>query len=82
MKKILIHLVLILHIGNGLIAQVSETTLRKATKNTLSGKVVDFKNNSPLEGATVYLNDLKIGVATASDGSFTLNNIPAGKHMA
>jgi iron complex outermembrane receptor protein len=82
MKKILIHLVLFLHIGNGLIAQVSETTLRKATKNTLSGKVVDFKNNSPLEGATVYLNDLKIGVATASDGSFTLNNIPAGKHMA
>src|SRR5580765_2385262 len=50
-------------------------------RNSLSGKVIDVKTNSPLAGATVYINDLKSGVASGTDGAYSINNIPAGKHL-
>ena len=59
----------------------SQDGVHKNSRNSLTGKVIDIKTNNPLAGATVYLNDLKIGVATNADGSFAINNIPNGKHL-
>ncbi len=45
------------------------------------GKVVDESNNQPLEGASIYIPDLKKGVVVNQEGHFTLNNIPSGRHV-
>ena len=58
----------------------SQEVLHKG-KYSLSGKVIDVKTNNPLAGATVYINDLKTGVASSADGTFIFNNIPPGKHL-
>ncbi|HYE54468.1 MAG TPA: TonB-dependent receptor, partial [Chitinophagaceae bacterium] len=52
-----------------------------AQRNSFSGQVTDTATGKPLAGATVYFSDLKIGVATNADGSFTFNNVPAGRHL-
>ncbi len=81
MKKLFIYLVFIISASDHVLAQTTSPAIRKSMKNSLAGKVLDAKNNIPLIGATVYVNDLKIGVASGQDGSFLLNNIPAGKHL-
>jgi hypothetical protein len=79
MHKSVISFLVLIYFSNILFAQTDNSISGKSAKNSLSGKVTDAKNNAPLPGATVYLNDLKMGVATGSDGKYTLNNIPAGK---
>ena len=37
---------------------------------TLSGKIVDKNTNLPLQGATVYIADLKIGSITDKNGNY------------
>ena len=43
-------------------------------QKSLTGKVVD-DNGDPIPGATVYWQDTTAGVATSSDGSFTLKRV-------
>ncbi|TWR29886.1 TonB-dependent receptor [Mucilaginibacter pallidiroseus] len=43
----------------------------------LKGKVVDAKTNQPLIGAVINVPDLRISVATNTNGEFTLRNAPA-----
>ena len=81
MYKQLIFFTLFIHLGETIFSQATSPSARKTTRNSLSGKVTDSKSNIPLSGATVFLNDLKAGVATATDGTFLLNNIPVGKHL-
>jgi iron complex outermembrane receptor protein len=81
MKRFLISAIVFICIGIDVQAQTNNIGTRKQARTTLTGKVIDSRNNVPLAGATVYVNDLKIGVATDADGTFTLNNIPAGKHL-
>jgi hypothetical protein len=45
----------------------------------LSGTVLDKKNNQPLSGASIYINNTTIGVISDSRGIFKLNKIPAGQ---
>jgi hypothetical protein len=45
----------------------------------LSGTVLDRKNNQPLPGASIYINNTTIGTISDSKGSFNLNGIPAGQ---
>ncbi len=47
----------------------------------LSGKVVDKHDKSPLGFATVYIDELKIGVTTDSLGNFKLTNICTGTYF-
>src|SRR5438876_368814 len=47
----------------------------------LKGKVIDKKNNSGLNGASVYIPDIKIGASTKADGSFEIKNIPKGTYL-
>ena len=46
-----------------------------------SGKIVDGKTNLPLQGASVYISDIKIGGSTDAKGFFELKNLPLGKHL-
>ncbi|MFI5134772.1 MAG: TonB-dependent receptor [Chitinophagales bacterium] len=48
---------------------------------SLSGKVTNAKDGQPLAGATVYIPDLKNGVAADKDGIYSLKNIPKGTYV-
>ncbi|MEI7801487.1 MAG: TonB-dependent receptor [Bacteroidota bacterium] len=50
-------------------------------QNILSGKITDSKDNSVLEGASVYIPDMKIGAISGADGSYTIKNIPNGTYL-
>jgi iron complex outermembrane receptor protein len=51
-----------------------------AYDNSLSGKVLDKLTHTPLVGATVYLPDLRVGVAADAQGVFVIKNLPKGKY--
>jgi len=44
----------------------------------ISGKVTDSKTGQPLSGATVSASGISTGATTGSDGTYILNNVPAG----
>jgi iron complex outermembrane receptor protein len=50
-------------------------------QNILTGSIKDVKTNLPLTGATVYIPDLKTGVASGIDGAYIIKNIPAGAYV-
>jgi len=70
-KKFIILLVSLLFASN-LFAQL---------KLSLSGKVTDAKTGEALPGASVFIPDLRKGVACSADGSYSISNIPPGKHL-
>lgn len=47
-------------------------------QSTLSGVVLDSKNNEPIPGVNVIVQGTQQGVATDFDGKFQLNNLKAG----
>lgn len=47
-------------------------------QNSLSGKVVDAKSNSPLVGATAWAETANRGTVSDENGQFTLNRLPSG----
>src|SRR5664279_5693954 len=47
----------------------------------LSGKITDSKNNTALNGASIYIPDIKTGAASDADGSYEINNIPNGTYL-
>jgi iron complex outermembrane recepter protein len=50
-------------------------------QNEISGKITDAKTNEPLHGVSIYIPDLKTGVASAFDGTYTIKNIPPGAYI-
>jgi iron complex outermembrane receptor protein len=48
---------------------------------TFSGKITDAKTGTPIEGASIYLSDIKSGTASDASGKFIIKNIPPGKHL-
>ncbi len=50
-------------------------------KGEFSGIVKDRNSGNPIEGASVYISDQKIGSSTDSKGLFLINNISDGKHL-
>lgn len=49
-----------------------------APKGTVSGTVLDAKDNYPLTGATVRLEGTSLGAITDLDGKYTISNVPQG----
>jgi iron complex outermembrane receptor protein len=47
----------------------------------LSGKVTDAKTGESLAGASVIIEDAKLGTVTDSSGNFLFKNVPAGHHL-
>ncbi len=54
-------------------------TLTMYAQAVLSGKITNAKNE-PLPGANVLLPSLKQGIATDSEGTYRLENLPIGKY--
>ena len=50
-------------------------------RGNFSGKITDTKTSLPLQGASVYFSDIKIGGTSDANGNFSLKNIPEGKHL-
>src|SRR6266568_4567324 len=48
-----------------------------AQNKTVTGKVTDSKDGSPLENATVTVKGTQLATKTASNGTFTINNVPS-----
>ncbi len=53
----------------------------KTLRGSFSGIITDKENGSPLQDVTIYFADIKAGTSSKPDGSFTLSNIPDGKHL-
>lgn len=47
---------------------------------TMKGKVLDEKDNSPLLGVNILVEELKIGTSTDATGIFIINNVPVGNY--
>jgi iron complex outermembrane recepter protein len=45
---------------------------------SLSGRLVDSASGKPLEGASVYFPQLKIGAVTDADGNYQIGSLPKG----
>ena len=50
-------------------------------QRSLSGKVMSAKTGEPLEAASVYINDLKLGAVTDTGGRYHFNNLPSGNFV-
>ncbi len=55
--------------------------LSSFAQRTLSGKVVSAKTGVPLEAASVYINDLRLGTITDSLGNYSFKKLPAGNFV-
>lgn len=51
-------------------------TIAAFPQSVLTGKVTDAANGEPLPGATLYIPDLKTGVAANKDGIYRFTNLP------
>lgn len=52
----------------------------KVAKADLSGSVTT-KGNVVLQGASIFISDLKIGALTDSNGTYRINNLPSGTYV-
>ncbi len=77
MKKI----ILLLYISTtfSFTAKSFETT--PLLKGSFSGVVKDAKTGSPIQGASIYIADIKMGSNTNSKGEFFIINISEGVHL-
>ncbi len=48
---------------------------------SLRGKVTDSKSNNILNGATIYIPDIKTGATSMADGTYEIKNIPEGTYL-
>lgn len=51
------------------------------SKVNLSGNITAAKTSLPLQGASIYIADLRIGTSSDSSGNYILNNIPSGTYL-
>jgi iron complex outermembrane receptor protein len=59
----------------------SNSVHAQKNQNTITGKISDAHGGVPLQGVSVYIPDLKTGAATAADGSYRIQDIPAGTYL-
>lgn len=57
-----------------------EVIFAKSNPSNLDGVVIDSRNEEPLPGATLYITDLEIGIATDSNGLFLFQDLPHGEY--
>ncbi len=48
---------------------------------SFSGKITDATTGAPLQAATIYIADVKLGTSTDATGIFLIKNIPPGIHL-
>ncbi|MEO8768739.1 MAG: TonB-dependent receptor [Ferruginibacter sp.] len=52
-----------------------------SAQNILKGKVISSKTDLPIESASVYISDLKLGTLTDSSGNYVFKKLPAGTFL-
>jgi iron complex outermembrane receptor protein len=52
-----------------------------SAQNGLSGKITDAATGTPVSGAVIYIQDIRMGAMSKEDGSYNLTNIPKGTYM-
>jgi iron complex outermembrane receptor protein len=50
-------------------------------QNQISGIIKDVKNGQPLDAASVYIPDLKIGAVSNTSGEYLIRNVPSGTYL-
>jgi len=50
-------------------------------QNELTGKVYNTQNNSVIPYASIYIQDLKVGAVSDSEGTYSLKRIPEGSYL-
>src|SRR5690606_15774299 len=61
--------------------QFSELQYINAENFLFTGKIKDASTGLPLPGASVYVQDEKIGAIADVNGMYRFNNMPAGHHL-
>ncbi len=56
------------------------SNLSIAQKYSLDGKIINLKNKEELNGANIFIKELKRGTASDERGNFLFRNIPAGEY--
>jgi len=64
-----------------LITIIALPSFATVLQGTFSGKVTDAKTGAAVEGATIYISDLKTGGSTNTSGNFIFRNISEGSHL-
>jgi hypothetical protein len=59
---------------------VAESHVEASWGGVITGRVTEARSARPVAAAQVYIGALQIGVLTQEDGSFVLDNLPAGRH--
>ncbi|MBC7651292.1 MAG: TonB-dependent receptor [Deinococcales bacterium] len=85
MKKILYFTIVILLISQKSFSQnisgIKPLSIEILAKASLKGTITDAATGKPLQGAAIFLHDIKVGVTSDIDGNYTLTNISSGKHL-
>ncbi|SFM63390.1 Outer membrane receptor proteins, mostly Fe transport [Chitinophaga sp. YR627] len=58
---------------------VTSLTMAQVT-GTFKGKVIEESTKQPIPGASVYVNNLKVGATTDTGGIFVIRSIPVGTY--
>lgn len=64
-----------------IIAQKSAIKFNRSNRFSITGKTINAKTEASLPGASIYIPDLKIGVASDVNGNYTLPNVPSGTYI-
>ncbi len=48
---------------------------------SFSGKITDANTGAPLQAASIYIADMKLGTSSDAAGNFLIKNIPTGIHL-
>lgn len=54
--------------------------LQSIAQNSLSGKITGA-DSTALDGAVIYIPDLKVGASAKADGSYTITKLPKGTYL-
>src|SRR4051812_42469627 len=84
MKKFIVYIIIFAGSSNGwlLAQQPPDKSTRPVTaKGALTGTITDAKTKQPLQGASVYFHDLKLGTSTNAGGTFKIQNISQGRYL-
>ena len=83
--RIIIRFIALLLISSFYTISFANTTSATAKHNlingTFSGKITNAKTGAAIEGASIYITDIKSGTASDASGKFIIKNIPPGKHL-
>jgi iron complex outermembrane receptor protein len=64
-----------------LITNINGQNTARNVRASLSGKITAVQTNSSLQGASVYIPDLKTGTTADESGNYALRNLPAGRYL-